>query len=150
MQMLQEHNQELSLIQQLTKWIRHLLRSDFHMIEGQNAVAAIVWGIVLLNPYWETFDNVFAYWAMAKLPYPMGSEVVWGAIMFMLGALHLICASLSQWRIRRITMLLLASAWAFIATMLGVANISEPKPFMYAIFALSAIWSFWRISYEAR
>lgn len=150
MELRQEYQQKQNIFQgfvsKFVAWLRVVTESRMYGIEAQNAIAAIVWGCVLINPNWHTFASSPSYGAMAQL----SDEANWGVMMASIGMLNLIFSIYQVRFFQRITILSLACIWAFIGTMLGVSNIQGTGPYTYGVIALFALLSFWRISYEMR
>jgi hypothetical protein len=74
-----QYKEQLNIFMRILYWLRELLGSiDFQAIELQGASLSAVLGIVLFNPFVDTFSTGRGYAAMAGL----FSEYTWGAILF--------------------------------------------------------------------
>ena len=128
--------------QQLSARLYDLMwRRDFEFAEAFTGVIAFAWGLVLMLPY-ATFDTAVSYHAMAQSGLP---EWAWGAAIALPGLSQVIGLLLDWWNVRRRSALALVFVWAFIATMVGIANpISTTVP-LYIGLALAAGWAYWRM-----
>jgi hypothetical protein len=124
-------------------WLRELLSSvDFQAVELQGASLSAVLGVVLFNPWVATFSTGRGYTAMAGL----FSEPVWGAILFLNGALALVAMWHRSYYWRRAMMFSIACQWGFIGTTFYLSNPASWSVFFFLWLALSAGWAYWRIS----
>lgn len=112
-------------------------------VEVVVAAALMCWGIILLNPYTETFGgfSVQFFAPMANI----APEEVWGGAALTLGLLMLGGIWLSPKyffaRARWAVLVLTAGFFGFAAAMQFQGNPGAPGWGLSAIFALSAIWS---------
>ena len=146
MQMKQETALKQKFIQKCSAWLRLIVSSPPHLLEAQQATIAVVFGTVLLNPYWNTFASSILFATMARI----GDEELWGFTMFTLGIVQIWSAINRAKNIQRFTILITSCVWAFVAAMQGISNMQVPAPYIYVCIALFGLLSFWRVSYEAK
>jgi len=96
----------------------------------------IVWGLWLLNPFWETFSlPSFAAFLM------IADESVWGIVALLIGIGTLVSAGVKVYLARRIMIFLNIFWWTFVSTMFLIA---VPENTAAPIYMMLAILSFWR------
>jgi glycerol-3-phosphate acyltransferase PlsY len=138
-----QYKEQLNIFMRILYWLRELLGSiDFQAIELQGASLSAVLGIVLFNPFVDTFSTGRGYAAMAGL----FSEYTWGAILFTNGALALIAMARRSYHWRRAMMFAIACQWGFIGTTFYLSNPYSWSPYFFVWLMLSAGWAYWRMS----
>lgn len=145
--MLTEQQPHQNLVIKFLYWLKQLLASvDFQAVELQGASLSAVLGIVLFNPFVNTFASGRGYAAMAGLfPAPY-NECIWGGILFANGALGLIAMLRRSYRWRRAMMFSIACQWGFIGTTFWLSNPQAWSLYFFLWLALSAGWAYWRMS----
>lgn len=102
---------------------------------------AILWGLVLLNPYGAAFASTPTFSAMAQV----ARENVWGSGAFVTGTITFLALG-SDWRaVRRWCAFAHALAWSFIAAMLAIGNPLGTGWVVYGLVAATAFLIFLRL-----
>lgn len=111
-------------------------------VQRQNVVAeflmgttAFLWGIWLINPFWDTFDlPSFAGFAS------LGSELLWGTIYAVIGLIVVIASMTPYQKVRQFMAFVQMIIWVFAAT--GFA-LDVPQNTAVPVYIMLSIISFW-------
>lgn len=99
----------------------------FWRIEGYISCTAILWGLWLVNPYWDTFATTSLYVPMQHI----APEIVWGSIAIIAGGLVLVMLLQGHQLRLMLAMGILSFVWTFIAATFITANIASTATPMY-------------------
>lgn len=123
--------------------LKHALISyEIELVEIMSGIAAVCWGLWLINPLFVTFDSSQTFYAMAML----APEWMWGWAMLVIGFFQVesvITHSLSR---RKKTSLILSIMWIFITAIFAYANVRSTAIAIYGTFAFFTVWSYLRLS----
>jgi len=129
--------------QRITKRLDDLLwRRDFDSAEFVMGIIAMIWGLWLLNPAWDSYVSTPSYAPLETL----APEWIVGVGMFMVGAAQIVALLLEARSWRRATALMMVSAWVFIGVTFGYANIASTEGPVCLTYALAEIWAFLRLN----
>lgn len=120
-----------------------MVRFDFKKIrevELSLGLLSLFWGFNLVLPI-NSFDNSTAYRAMDEI----ASELFWGIIMTIVGLFHLISLIRNDKRLRKMSLLMSAGQWYFIATMIFLGSYVSIEWGTYFIIACLSTWIYVRV-----
>lgn len=103
---------------------------------------ALIWGLILLNPFAKTFDSTPAFSAMASI----APEEIWGCGAVFSGFLSIFAIGIDHRRMRRLAAGLHGVAWLFIASMLGIGNPLGTGWAVYGMFSFLSFLAFLRLA----
>ena len=82
------------------------------------SLAAMSWGLWVLNPWSNAFTTAATFIPMAKV----GSEIAWGAAYSLVGVAGLLAAWRGSLLVRRVSLILIMFAWMIIAVFYAIGN----------------------------
>lgn len=113
--------------------------SDSSGVEFMSSLMLLSWSTVLFMPG-STFATSSSYHAMAVL----ASETAWAAIAGLIGVAQLFALLHGRRRGRQWGCLAGTAFWAFVATLVGVANSRSTGGAVYTVVTLANIWAYGR------
>jgi hypothetical protein len=110
-----------------------MVREMDRRIEYILGATAVIWGLIVVNPYVDAFNSSITFRAMAAV----ASETAWGSVFITIGLIGLIAtwhyARMTLYR--RVAILLNMFAWATLAIFYYMGNPSGTGYVVYAILA---------------
>lgn len=116
--------------------------SEIEFAEVQSALALILWGFWLWNPYWQTFASSKSFDAMAYI----APETIWGAAVLVSGTIQIAAFVGEHKRVRIAACVGGIFLWATITFMFAQANIASTGTPAYALFTLNNLWALLRLA----
>lgn len=110
--------------------------------EWQNAVAATLWGLWVLNPWGDAFADNTTFALMIQLT----PEWLYGAVALGLGALKLFALGSHRPYLRKQTALLLALFWLLISILIAFSRPASVAVVVYFGYAGSCALAYLRLS----
>lgn len=90
---------------------------------------SIGWGLLLLNPYWDTFSSSIGFSIMARLMH----ENLWGALLTVMGIRLYYAEKRNSLQQRRDTLFGMFILWGFITTTIILANYRSTGSIVYPL-----------------
>lgn len=115
---------------------------EIELVEIMSGVAAICWGLWLINPHFATFVGSKGYAAMAVV----APESAWAVLMLVVGYVQVWSVVAHKMKWRKKSSLTLGLLWLFIATMIGISRLASTGVAIYGVFAFFTLWSYLRLS----
>ena len=112
---------------------------DWTPVEFFSSTLSIFWGMWLIA--FTDFDQSISYSAMQGI----APEGYWGLAMMLIGITHLYSLFQENIKRRKLTMLLITSAWIFILTMFVISNHTTTGVPTYLMIAIFSFWAYARI-----
>jgi hypothetical protein len=126
-------------------WAWLLPAADPAPAEAITALAALAWGLWVLNPWLDTFDSA-TFGFMARL----APEPAWALPMIYGGGAALVATAREGYGARRLAMLGVALLWTFWAVAILVSNLATTASAQYAVLAAGAGWAYLRLGVLCR
>lgn len=124
----------------VTAVYRALLDPDVSVMEVHFALIGLALGI-------RTISDALALRAASfRLMASIAPAVVWGGVMLLIALIQLAGIATRSARLRTLGMLLQACYWIAITVLIGAAGPISWGPLIFGIMALSAGWSYLRLS----
>jgi hypothetical protein len=96
---------------------------------------ALWWGVILLLPI-KTFTISSSYNIMSAI----ANEHIWGILMLLLGAFHLLGISLNKLYIKRLSFLVATGVWFYVATLFFLGEPATTATGTYIIIGCLTGW----------
>jgi hypothetical protein len=102
------------------------------------AFAALIWGLVVFNPWSDAFTSSITFVSMAKV----ASELTWGILLTSIGVSGIITTKCGHVLSRQIYLLLNMSIWIVLSVFYFLGNPQGTGFIPYAILAMIAFTIF--------
>lgn len=112
------------------------------IIELFNGILEVLWGLWLINPYWNTFAQSHS-WSTLK---NIANEYTWGCIILIIGLSHILALFGDKYYIiRRVALLSSIVFWTNILMMFSLSNVATTAIPAYFMLLMSYIWAYYKI-----
>lgn len=124
----------------LTAFYRHHAQAAAHHIRVLLAAAALLWGLVIAQPFSDAFAGAVVFQPMIALSTTLvpwlPATSVWGGIAALVGGLQLLSLTAPTPRRVRLTFALAAVWWAFVFVFVTVVPVTlAPATAIYPLYA---------------
>lgn len=119
-----------------------LITYEIELVEIMSGIAAIAWGVWLINPTLHTFQSSDTFATMRLI----APEWIWGVVMILVGFLQVESVLSHKISRRKHTSFMLAVMWIFITALFAHANIASTGIAIYGVFATATVWGYLRLS----
>jgi len=120
--------------------ITFVRRNRSSMGETIIGVFNIVWGLWLLNPYWDTFQ--YPHYSVLSL---VTSEYMWGFLVLVLGFFTVLFSVKHMFRPRKVLMLINMVLWGFVSMSTALSLIDVVDMVSYGAISFLSFWHYMRL-----
>jgi nitrate reductase gamma subunit len=96
------------------------------------AFAAILWGLWVVNPFWNTFDPTKS--SVFRSMSEVAPEWVWGLVILLIGILQFVSRRTMNIKFRSISSFLAMFVWITLSIFYLMGNYASPGISMYVIY----------------
>lgn len=119
-----------------------LVTYEIELVEIMSGIAAVSWGVWLINPALDTFITSYTFYTMAAV----APEWLWGTCMIVIGVAQVESVISHKLVRRKVSSLMLSIMWMFISAVFLYANVASTAGVIYSVFAFFTAWSYLRLS----